>query len=152
LQNGEGEEPKFWRFVRAASTGKLFDPDLNFDFSRAFLKLFDWLLFLGCLAIWITFAFMAETDWWWTGMLPLCIAITGLAMLGNFIRWRRRTHRRATIGYGFRLTQKSLWFWLVTASTLYVAILLLALPLRQQADASLDRYLGAVTAMSTRFP
>jgi hypothetical protein len=153
LQNGEGGEPRFWKFMRGAANGQFFGAGFDFDFSRAFLKLFDWLLFLACLAAWLLFAFISydggeDGDYWWLMFFAIALALTALVMLGNFIRWRRRPRRREAARYYFQLLRAVLWAWLLTASTLYFLVLLFSVPLRSQAEIRLERVLkyGEVNA------
>jgi hypothetical protein len=157
IQNGEGDEPRFWAFMRGVANGQFFRAGFDFDFSRAFLKLFDWLLFLACLAAWILFAFMPygreDEDYWWLAVLGIALGLTALVVLGNFVRWRRRPNRREAARYYFQLLRAVLWAWLVVASTLYFVILLFSVPLRSQAEIRLERVLkyGEVKAAQMNY-
>jgi hypothetical protein len=141
LRNGEGEEPRFWPLLLAISSGRIFRAGFDYDSSRAFLKLFDWLVFLAFLAAWLAFAFWTGRDWWWAGIFVVALFFAGALMLDNFMRWRRRPRRREAARYQFRLLRASLWGWLLTASALYLLLLLIAWPLRRQADARMNQVL-----------
>ncbi len=68
-----------------------------------------------------------------------CAFFLPLVLLAQlYWTWRIRPLRRATVGYGLSLWQRSLAVWLVVASVLYLGVATVTLPLRQQADVNLQ--------------
>ena len=74
----------------------------------------------------------------WTGIIVCAACIFFI----HYRRWRSLPHRRAAISYGWQLMQRSLLAWLVVGSLLYLATGLATLPLRLQAEASMERFLS----------
>jgi hypothetical protein len=129
-----------WREPRASTSGHT-ALDLNFNVGAllgGLLRAAGFGIFCGS---WITAAFCEDTG----TLIALAIAATaGLFLwIDLFIRWSARkgriNHRRRTVRYGLRLLRESWLGWLALGSVLYFLTLLLALPLRNRADAALDR-------------
>ena len=84
--------------------------------------------------------------------LGFLLAFSGAILFYYYRQWRKCPHRREAVRYGLRLLYHSLAIWLVVGSVLYLGTLVLALPLRNRAEATVDRVLevGHVRVMQER--
>ena len=120
--------------------GRFHSDRFDYDFSRAFLRLIDWMLLLAMITAWLAFLAWPQYDrtYWWLLPLGICGLLHVLIFYINFLRWRRRPWRRENARYALGLLRASLISSLVCASVAYLLIGLLALPLRYQEERALD--------------
>ncbi len=86
--------------------------------------------------------------------LVLATFACAAVLLGEkYFAWRKRPHRRATVRYGLRLLQQSLFSWLVVGSAVYLLTLVATTFVRHQVDRDIDRVVtvGEVKASQERF-
>jgi len=86
-------------------------------------------------------------------ILALVTFVCAAVLLGEkFLVWRKRPQRRATVRYGLRLLQRSLFSWLMVGSVIYLLTLVATTIVRHRADIEIDRVvaMGEVKAAQER--
>lgn len=76
------------------------------------------------------------------GMLFVLLCGVVAIFLIQYFQWRKRPHRREAVRYSLHLFYRSMAAWLVVGSVLYLCTLIVALPLRNRAEAKVERVLA----------
>ncbi len=87
--------------------------------------------------------FKTEDEFPWRLLVSAGIVVCAACIFfAQYRRWHSLPQRRAAMGYGWQLLQRSLLVWLVVGSVLYLTIALVSLPMRLQAEVRMDRFLS----------